>query len=142
FIPNNLVINDTGEIIRPDGYYFKVDFEVGTIIFEIPAISFVTEKTINIFTDFVANYSEDGRTRLGYEAMRFADCSFVEMDALEKEQVRFSIALRSFSPELNGTDEDDIEGIIVDGRIGVTIEPTTGILTLNFNNLYEDPILQ
>lgn len=142
FLPNNLVINDGGEIVRPDGYYVKMDFELGTVVFEIPDVSFTEEKTINIFTDFVADYSGSGKTRLGYEAMRFADCSFVGLDALSKEQVRFSVAVRSFSPQINGVDIDDLEGVIVDGRIGISIDASTGILKLNFANLYEDPILQ
>jgi hypothetical protein len=142
FLPNNLVLNYGGEILRPDGYYAKMDFEVGTVIFEIPAVSFTSEKTINIFSDFVADYSGDGRTRLGYESMRFADCSFVGLDGLSKEQIRFSVAVRSFSPQINGVDEDDVTGVLVDGKIGVSIEASSGILTLNFANLYEDPVLQ
>lgn len=142
FFPNNLVVNDGGQILRPDGYFMKMDFEVGTVVFEIPAISFTSERTINVFTDFVADYSSDGRTRLGYEAMRFADCSMVGLDALTNEQVRFSVAVRSFSPGIDGEDADGYEGIIVDGKIGVSIDASTGILTLNFANLYEDPILQ
>ena len=35
FVPDNLIIG-RGEIQRADGYYYKVDFEVGTIILEIP----------------------------------------------------------------------------------------------------------
>ena len=142
FLPNNLVLNHGGEIIRPDGYYAKMDFEVGSIIFEIPAISFSAEKTINIFSDFVADYTGDGHTRLGYEAMRFADCSFVDLYGLSKNQIRFSVAVRSYSPQINGEDVDAITGVLVDGKIGVSIEPSSGILTLNFANLYEDPILQ
>lgn len=142
FISNNLIVNHGGEFIRPDGYFMKVDFEVGIVVLEIPAISFDSEKTINVFSDFVTDYSGSGRTRLGTESMRFADCSFVGLDALTKKQVRFSVALRSFSPEINGIDPDDVSGIIVDGKIGISIEPSTGILKLNFANLYEDPILQ
>ncbi len=142
FLPNNLVLGNNGQILRPDGYYAKMDFEVGTVVFEIPAISFASEKTINVFSDFVANYNSNGTTRLGYEAMRFADCSFVELDALTKQQVRFSVSVRSFSPQINGVDPDSLEGVIVDGRIGVSIAPDTGILTLNFSNLYEDLVLQ
>lgn len=142
FLPNNLVLNYGGEILRPDGYYAKMDFEVGTVIFEIPAVSFSTEKTINIFSDFVADYTGDGRTRLGYESMRFADCSFVSLQGLTKDQIRFSVAVRSYSPQISGEDGDGITGVIVDGKIGVSIEPSSGILTLNFSNLYEDPVLQ
>lgn len=142
FVPSNLIINTGGEILRPDGYSYAVDFEVGTIILEMPAVNFPDEKVINIFTDFIADFSGTGRTRLGYLAQRFADCSFVSTDALDKNQVRFSIALRSFSPQLNGEDADGYMGVIVDGRIGVSLDPSSGLLTLKFTNLYEDPILQ
>jgi len=142
FVPNNLVVNDGGQVLRPDGSFMKVDFEISTVVLEIPTNIFTAEKTINIFTDFIADYTTDGRTRLGYEAMRFADCSTVTLDALNNEQIRFAISLRSFSPGVDGSDISGYEGIIVDGKIGVAIDATSGILTLNFNNLYEDPILQ
>lgn len=141
-LPNNLILDYGGEVIRPDGYYYKVDFEVATIVLEVPAVSFATEKTINVFNDFVANFSGDGHTRLGYESQRFADCSFVAMDALTKNQVRFTVSLKSFSPEVNGEDSGGTTGIIVDGRIGVSLNAESGILSLNFANLYEDATLQ
>ena len=59
-----------------------------------------------------------------------------------EEQLRFSVSLRSFSPGINGIDIDGYAGVIVDGKIGISIDVLTGILTLNFNNLYEDAILQ
>ena len=143
FLPNNLVVNNGGQILRPDGYFMKMDFEVGTVVLEIPTVViFTSEKIINIFTDFIADYSGTGLTRLGYEAMRFADCSTVSLDALNDEQLRFSVSLRSFSPGIDGINIDGYEGVIVDGKIGISIDTSTGILTLNFNNLYEDAILQ
>ena len=142
FLPNNLILNNGGEIIRPDGYAYSVDFEVGTVIFEIPTGSFSSERTINLMTDLVGNYSGNGRTRLGLASMRFADCSFVSLAALENNQVRLNVAVRSFSPQLDGYDLDGYYGDIVDGRIGISLDTETGILTLNFTNLFEDPILQ
>lgn len=142
FVPNNLIINNNGQILLPDGYFYPVDFEIGTIILEMPAVNFEEEKVINLFTDFVADVSGTGRTRLGYQACRFADCSFVDTHALSNNQVRFGIALRSFSPQLNGIDDDGYSGIIIDGRIGVSLDSESGLLTLKFTNLYEDPILQ
>lgn len=139
FIPNNLIIG--GELKKPDGDFYKVDFEVGTIVLEIPDGLYGTEKALNIFDDFVADYNGSGVTRLGFQAMRFADCSTVGTDALSKDQVRFSVAVQSFSPNTNGTDIDGYSGVIVDGKIGVAIDYSTGILTLNFTNLYEDATL-
>ena len=141
FVPNNLVIGEGGEIQRPDGYFYKVDFEVGTIILEIPDGLFGSERTINLIDDFIADYNGTGLTRIGFPSMRFADCSFVQRDALSKDQLRFSVAVQSFSPNTNGLDIDGYEGAIVDGKMGVSIDYETGLLTLNFTNLYEDAVL-
>lgn len=141
FIPNNLVVNDGGQFIRPDGYFMKIDFEMSTVIIEVPPVSFDMEHTVNLITDFVADYSGTGYTRLGYPAMKFADCTFVDINALNLNQVRFGVAVQSFSPQLNGIDGYCIEGIIVDGKIGVSVNYGTGLLTLNFSNLYQDPVL-
>ena len=50
--------------------------------------------------------------------------------------------MQSFSPQLNGIDPQCITGIIVDGKIGVSINYSSGLLTLNFTNLYQDPVKQ
>ena len=141
FVPDNLIIG-RGEIQRADGYYYKVDFEVGTIILEIPDGLFGSERTINIMDDFIADYTGAGITRLGFPAMRFADCSFVTSSALANDQLRFSVAVQSFSPNTNGLSTDGYTGVVVDGKMGVAIDYTTGLLTLNFTNLFQDPVLQ
>jgi len=141
FVPNNLIIGD-GELQRPDGYYYKVDFEVGTIVLEIPDGLFGSERTIDIMNDFIADYTGNGATRLGFPSMRFADCSYVQRDALAKDQIRFSVSVQSFSPNTNGLSPDGYTGAIVDGKMGVSIDFETGLLTLNFTNLYQDATLR
>ncbi len=141
FTPNNIVMNFGGELIRPDGYFYAVDFEVGSIVLDMPAMDGY-EHSINLFTDFVADFTSDGHTRLGYNAMRFADCSFVSLDALQSNQIRFDVSVQSVSPNLASVDVDGYAGDIVDERLGVAIDYGTGILTLNFTNLFEDPVLQ
>lgn len=141
FVPDNLIIGK-GELQRPDGYYYKVDFEVGTIILEIPDGLFGSERTINIMDDFISDYNGSGVTRLGFPAMRFADCSFVSASALANDQLRFSVSIQSFSPNTNGMNVDGYTGVVVDGKMGVAIDYTTGLLTLNFTNLFQDPVLQ
>lgn len=141
FIPDNLIIGDGGGIKRPDGNDYKMDFEVGTIVLEIPTDAFEAEHTVNVFDSFVANYNDSGLTRKGFLAMKFADCSYVESTALSLNQVRFSAALQSFSPNIDGYSYDGYSGPIVDGRIGVAINYTTGDLVLNFTNLFQDEIL-
>ena len=142
FVPNNLIIGVGGQIIKSDGYVYPIDFELANFLIEIPPINFVSEQTVNIFTDLVANFSGSGYTRLGYEALRFSDNSFVSMNALVNNQVRFSVAVQSLSPQLNGVDPNNISGIIVDNRIGVSLDFATGLLKLNMNNSYVDPVLQ
>jgi hypothetical protein len=142
FIPNNLVMNFGGQITNPDGYLYSIDFEQNTFIIEIPADGYFPETTVNIFTDLVADYSGTGTTRIGYSAMRYADCSFVGMEDLINNKVRFEVSVQSFSPLLGGIDPMCLTGVIVDDKIGVNIDYTTGLLTLSFSNLYQSPILQ
>ena len=146
FVPNNLIIGNGGELQRPSGDFYKVDFEVGTIVLEIPDGLFGAERTIDIMGDFVSstviNGVPTGMTRLGFPAMRFADCSFVMPTAIANDQIRFSVAVQSFSPNTNGLSTDGYYGAIVDGKMGVNIDFSTGLLTLNFTNLYQDAVLQ
>lgn len=141
FVPDNLIIGQGGEIQRPDGNFYKVDFEVGTIVLEIPDGLFGSERTIDIMSDFIVDYTGGGQTKLGFPAMRFADCSTVPKNALANDQVRFSVSVQSFSPNVNGLSEDGYTGAIVDGKMGVSVDYTTGLLTLNFSNLYQDQVL-
>jgi hypothetical protein len=140
FVPNDLIIG-SGGIKRVDGTTYKEDFEVGTVTLEIPTDAFETEHTISVFDNFVAEYNS-GLTRLGFPAMKFADCSYVSVGALNLNQVRFSASMQSFSPNIDGYSYDGYSGPIVDGRIGVSINYTTGDLTLNFTNLFQDEILE
>ncbi len=142
FAPDNVIIGEGGELQRPDGNFYKVDFEVGTIVLEVPDGLFGTERTINIMDDFIADYNNTGLTRLGFPAMRFADCSYVEPSALSNDQIRFSVAVQSFSPNTNGLSNDGYSGAIVDGKMGVAIDYATGLLTLNFTNLFQDEVLR
>jgi hypothetical protein len=142
FVPNNLIVGDGGELKNPDGSFYKVDFEIGTVVLEIPDGMLGSEKTINVMDDFVVNYTGDGITRLGFPAMKFADCSYVSSDALINNQVRFAVSVQSFSPNINGMSIDGYTGVIVDGKIGVSVDYTTGLITLNFSNLFQDEVLR
>jgi hypothetical protein len=137
FIPNDLVLN--GSILSKDGLY-KQDFEIATINLEVPSSSDGYERSINLFQNFVAD-SNAGTTAKGYRALKFADNTFVTLDALSLNQVRFNISLQAFSPNLSGTDINGISGIVIDGKVGVYIDYNTGLLKLNFTNLYKDSVL-
>lgn len=142
YVPDNLIINNGGQILRPDGYFMKLDFEINTIIIEVPPVTFNMEHSVNLLENFVADFYGTGYTLLGYPAMRFADTTTVSLNALQLNQVKFAVAVQSFSPLVNGIDPNCLDGIVVEGQIGVSIDYFTGILTLNFANLYQDPVLQ
>lgn len=133
--PNNVYIGD-GEILRPDGNHYKVDFEIGTIILNLPEGT-LTESVINIVDKFVIDRGA-GFTSAGYPAMRYADCSTVQATDLAAGKIRFSVSLQSVSPD---TDGYGIDGYgIVDDLIGIHLDSTTGILSLSVNDLSVHPI--
>lgn len=137
FVPDNIYIGK-GEILRPDGSNYKVDFEIGTVILQLPQIP-LTESSINIFDKLVADRG-DGFTRGGFPAMRYSDCTAVQDADLFLNRVRFSVALQSFAPNLDGYTDEDGYGVIVDDIIGVHLDPATGILKLSIKDLSVDPI--
>jgi hypothetical protein len=138
FIGDNLILG--GQILNKDGYVWSNDYEVHTVVFEMPEDNFQNELSINFFTNFIAENS-GGKTRLGYEAARFGSCRFVQSDALEKNQVRFNVSIQSYYADLDGYDGYNF-GIVVNDRIGVAIDYSTGLLYLNMTNLNSDPVLR
>jgi hypothetical protein len=138
FVPDNLLIGEGGEILRSDGVFYKVDFEVGTVVLEIPKGMLGSESDVNLFDDFIQDYENSGVTRIGFPAMKFADGSFVQSDALTKDQLRFSVSVQSFSPDV-GTGGGPA---IVDGKMGVSVDYQTGVVKLNFTNLYIDSAIE
>ena len=139
FVPDNLYVG-RGEILRPDGNFYSVDFEIGTIILQLPQEP-LDESAINIFDKFVSDRG-DGFTRAGYPAMRYADCTTVQSTDLALGKVRFSVALQSFAPNLDGYTEDDGYAVIVDNIIGVHLDASSGILKLTIKDLSVDPVFR
>lgn len=135
-IPGNLYIRK-GQILNPNGTFFKQDFEIGQIILNLGS-SIFDNKSINLFTSFVAE-NLAGYTDAGYPAMKFADCTFVQNDALIKNQIKFDVAIQSIVPNVDGYSIQDGYGIIVDDLIGIFIDSTTGIMTLTAKDLYYQP---
>jgi len=134
--PDNLIIGK-GQLLRPDNTFYKIDFEIGTIILELPATA-IDGYSINLFEKFVADQGS-GRTIVGYEALRFADCTTVQLDALARNQIRWSVSIQSYYPNLDGYTEQDGYGIIVDDVIGIYLDYPTGILTLSIKDIDVDP---
>lgn len=140
YVPSDLLIG--GNLKDKNGLDYKVDFETAVVTLEMPIGLLNEEKSFNFFENFVADFDGRGYTKLGYEAMRFADCSFVSLSGLLNNQVKFSTAIQSSSPDIDGYTIDGYEGIIVDNRIGVYINNSTGMINIHITNLYEDPTLQ
>lgn len=137
YIPDNLLIK-RGDILRPDGSFYKVDFEIGTVILQLPQIP-LSESSINIMDKFVVDRG-DGFTNASYLAMRYADCSTVQAADLALGRVRFSVSLQSFAPNLDGYSLIDGYGAILDDLVGIYLDPTTGILKLTIKDLSVDPV--
>lgn len=140
FVPDNLVIGN-GEILLRDGNSFPVDFETKIITLKLPSIA-LENYSLNIFDTFVAE-SADGFTTKNYPAMRFSDCSFVQANALARNQVRFSVSIESMCQNIEGYSLTDGFGAIIDPGIGTHIDPETGVLIIRATNTTEstDPTL-
>lgn len=131
FIPDNLIIGK-GEILKPDGSNYKVDFEIGTVILELPTTA-ISEKSINIFNAFVVD-SGNGFTFNNYPCLRYSDCSTAKAVDLLENKVKFSASIQSINNSLT------VSGISVQNLIGVFIDETTGLMTLSANSILNDAI--
>jgi hypothetical protein len=126
FVPNDLYVR--GQILNVDGTHFKQDLEISTVILELPDSTSFTNAVMNIFQNFVYNYSNTGYTRASYPAMKFSDCTYVESDALVKNQVRFAVAIQSIDTDVSNAKM----------QLCVMMDQSTGILTLTaYNELNE-----
>jgi len=138
FIPGNLIINDGGQILDSDGENHKIDFETNNIVLTLPD-EVIINKSVNIFTSFVAEESGSGGfTTLGYPAAKFADCSYVQSNALNKDQVRFNVYISSLNQETDGYSLIYGFGVITDPLVGTYMDQSTGILTITSTNVDEN----
>ena len=135
FVPDHLYLKQ-GEILRPDGSHYKVDFEVGTIILQLPALS-LNEVSINVFEKLVMDRGDGKLTLASYPCMKYADCSTVQAEDLLLGRIRFGVSVQAYYPSLDGYSEDGY-GIIIDHILGVYMDQTTGILTLTIKDLDVD----
>ena len=122
YIPDNLII-DNGEILRPDGTNYKVDLEIGTIIFNLPSGP-IEGAGINIINVILSD-SGNGLTEYGYNAMRYSDNTTVQSVDLADGKVRFNVSIQSYV----------VDDPAVQDRIGLYIDQDTGILTVDKRNM-------
>lgn len=93
FIPNNLLIGQ-GQILNVDGSHFKQDFEVATIELRLPEVP-LNELSLNVYEKFVVDVGS-GKTAAGYNALRYSDCSTVQLEDLSLNKVKFDVAIQAF----------------------------------------------
>lgn len=131
FMPDNVIIGK-GEILRPDGSNYKVDFEVGNIILELP-VAAISEKSLNLFSAFCLD-SGNGFTFNNYPCLKYSDCSTVQPTDLAEGKVKFSVSIQSINSNLI------VSGISAHNLIGVFVDPITGLMTLSVNSILNDNI--
>lgn len=139
FVPDNLYI-ENGQILNTDGTHYPIDFEQSTITLNLPDTA-INGKSLDLFTLFIKEGSAgNGLTSAGYPAMKFADCSYVQSDALNKNQLRFSVSIESLAQNIDGYDISIVDGYgaIVDPLVGTYIDNTTGVLTIRSTNVLAD----
>lgn len=132
FVPDNLIIGK-GQLLDRSGNYFKQDFEIHTVVLELPQARNFNHAVMNVFEKLVLD-SGNGYTIAGYPAAKFADCTTVQEDALLKNQLKFVVAIQSIFPNQDGIDVDGY-GIIIDNVIGVNMDQSTGLMILTMNDI-------
>ena len=137
YIPNNLIVGN-GQILDRNGNFYKQDIEIHLVTLELPQVAF-GRAVIDVYNKFLVNHI-DGFTSAGYPAAKFADCTYVESDALERNQIRFGVAIQSITPNLDGYSELDGFGIIANDTIAVHIDQTTGLLYFTMQDIEYDAI--
>ena len=143
FVPNNLIIGD-GQILRPDGNFYKNDMEIGTVEIQFPEIP-IPGLSINVFTGLICDSTGTGYTSKGYPAMRYADCSTVQPGDLALGRVRITASIQSYSPSLDGYEffsDGYLDGyeVILDNLFGIALDESTGVLTVFVRDLFTDPV--
>jgi hypothetical protein len=132
FVPDNLIIGK-GQILDRAGNHFKQDFEIHTIVLELPQGNKFNQAVMDVFQKLVVD-SGDGFTSAGYPAAKFADCTTVQAGALARNQLRFGVSIQSIFPNQDGYDVDGF-GIVVDNIFGVHMDQTTGLMTLTISDI-------
>jgi hypothetical protein len=138
FVPGDLII-DSGYILNPDGTFYSVDFEVNHLSLDIPITdsygnpTFLDGNTnVLLFDNFVAE-SSNGLTSGGFDAMKYADGSYVQVSDFTDGKVKISVALQSVANEYNVTFGSTIKDLI-----GMYYDPDTSLLNIYVDDLYND----
>ena len=134
FIPGDLLLE--GRILNPEGTVHTLDMETVHVMLNIPILDSGGHKVfldgyvgIDLFETFVAESSE-GKTAYGFDAMKYSDGTYVQMEDFAGGKVRINPALQSIANEFSAFPIKDIVGIYYD--------PDTSLMTLYVDDVYDD----
>jgi len=137
YAPGNLLIE--GLQLNPDGTSYSVDFEVNHLTLNIPIIDSYGNPTfldgykgLLLFENFVAE-SSSGKTATGFEAMKYHDETYVQLADFDAGKVKIVPSIQSTANQYSVTLGGDIDDIV-----GLFYDPTTSLLTIYINELFDD----
>jgi len=136
-VPGNLLLD--GYIHNPDGSFYSVDFEINHLSLKIPVTDSLGNPTsldgyasLLLFDNFVAE-SSSGKTASGFDAMRYADGSYVQLTDFAARRVKISVAIQSHANEYSVPFSGSFEDIV-----GTYYDPATSLLMLRMDSLLDD----
>lgn len=137
FIPGNLLIG--GSMLNTDGTSYRLDLEINQVTLEVPILDDLGNKVfldgyagVDLFETFVAE-SSNGKTAYDFDAMKYGDGTFVQMEDFASGKVKIVPALQSLSSQYQVVFGSTIEDII-----GLNYDPETSTMTLYIDNVFDD----
>lgn len=124
FVPGDLLLG--GDVFNIDGTQHKLDYEINTIVLELP--DGYTRGELDIFNNFIKN------------RMYFSDGTVVGSTALANNQIHVSTALQSHVKDQDGYDFESADGYAaIDEVIAVLYTQSSGILRVRAGNIRNIP---
>jgi hypothetical protein len=126
YSPNNIILS--GQILNEDGSYHKNDCELNSITLSLAGGVANQEINIDVFEFFVAlpTGSDTGLTSKNIQAMKFADGTYIDSNAIANNQLRFTASVASYVPDSTAS-------------MHVGTRMNGGILTLSFSDMPLNP---
>ena len=137
YFPGDQIID--GYQVNKDNSWYSVDFEMNHLSLNIPVTDSFGNPTfldgysigVDLFNAFVGE-SANGKTASGFNAMKYADKSYVQLSDFPNK-VKIAPSIQSVASTYPVPFSGNINDII-----GLNYEPTTSNMTLFINDLYTD----
>jgi len=137
YFPGNILVG--GRVLNPDETVHTLDFETVQVILDIPILDSLGNKVfldgyhgIDLFETFVAE-SSSGKTAYGFNAMKYSDGTYVQMEDFVGNKVRIVPSIQSVSSEF-----EMVFGASYKDIIGLYYDPSTSLVTFYIDNAYDD----